>query len=234
MNDKNYYLLVLLWILFASIQSGCHPTSGDDNHINEPSGELMPLQVGNWWEYQIIKPQWANPIQDTVRNQIVKIISVSTDEQNYTVFGHNFVPFSDNSPEYYWLIRNGQNGLYQMGGIAETDSLILNNLEYPYPGEIGDSILIPQLSFSRENLNFYFSDSLHITLIDKKREVITPVGLFNCYVYHFSLSAGDDVLYGFDYFLYFSPGLGLVKQEERRETDQSIITELLLIDYEIK
>lgn len=228
MNDKNYYLLVLLLILLASILSGCNPTSGE--YKNKPPGELMPLQVGNWWEYELTYLSSSN---DTVRFEIDRAVNFMIEDEYYTAFAFNQVPFPPETPEYYWLRRNGEAGMYQMGGISETDTLFKNDLLYPYPGEIGDSLKLPEIFFSRQNLNFFLSDTLHITLVDINREVVTPAGMFTCHVYNFKKSAGDDVLEELDYYLFYSPGVGLIKQEERGESDQRIISKLELLSYEV-
>ena len=54
------------------------------------------------------------------------------------------------------------------------------------------------------------------------------------FVYNFDLSAGDDVAERFDYYLFYSLGVGLVKQEERGKFNQDIKSEFILMNYQIR
>lgn len=203
------------------------------NNNKERSDVLRPMSVGNWWEYQVRRPQWQDSIQDTVREIISDKIEITLGAEVYTVWGWKPDLDQEANPNYRWLSRNDKDGLFLMGGISATDSIFINELHYKYPAEVGDKWSVPQLSFSRSEHEFYVSDTLHITLVDKNRELKTPAGTFLCYVYNFDLSAGEDVLEKLDYYFFYDPGIGLVKQEERGKSDGRILSELILIGYEI-
>jgi hypothetical protein len=97
---------------------------------------------------------------------------------------------------------------------------------------VGETIETPQISFSPERLEFYISDTLSITLIDDNRQIETPAGTFSCYVYYYDLDIGED-LDRVDYYLFYSPRVGLIKQEERSKFEKRLIAELVLTGYQM-
>ncbi len=174
-------------------------------------------------------------MKDTLRYEVVDKVQVPWADGSHTAYAFNLVPFPPGATEFYWLYRNGEVGVYLMGGVAETDTLFTNELDKWYPAEKGQTWEVPQLSFSRENLTFYVSDTLHITLIDDNRKIETPAGTFECYVYKFTVSNGDDVIAKWDYFMYYSPGIGLVAQISATEHEpEDIKEEMYLINYKVK
>ncbi len=201
-----------------------------NNEQGDKIDELIPLIVGNYWVYETT---YLDVQKDTIRYEVSHKIDVPIGDTSYTAYAANFVPFQEGLEPHYWLRRNGELGIYNMGGISDTDTLFTNEVEYKLPSEVGETIQTPQISFSYDRFEFYVSDTLSITLIDDDRKIITPAGTFECYVYNFQLDAGDDVLSDFDYYLFYSPGIGLVKQEERGERRQNIITEMILMEYRI-
>lgn len=217
------FITILLFLAF----SACG-LLGEDKK-GQPD-ELRPLAMGNWWEYEVT----YSSIKDTLRYEVRKVETVSIEGETYTAFGWNLVPFPENTPEYYWLQRNGENGLYTMGGIADTDTLFVNELSKKYPAEVGETWRVPQLAFSRSNLEFYVSDTLEITLVDNDRQVDTPAGTFLCYVYKFSLFPADDVPTLWDYFMFYKPGTGLIMQKAVSQLSNETKEELVLINYDTK
>ncbi|MEX0719126.1 MAG: hypothetical protein WD059_00575 [Balneolaceae bacterium] len=220
--------VTIFTIFVAGICSACGLLGGDDK---TPSGDLMPLTVGNYWEYDFT---YLEVIKDTLRYEVAKEVQVPWGDTSYTAYAFNLTPFPPDAPEYYWLYRNGEAGLYQMGGMADTDTLFTQYVDKPWPAEEGESWDIPRLAFSRDSLKFYVSDTLNITLVDNDREVVTPAGKFDCYVYKFTISLGEDVLQKWDYFMYYSPGVGLVAQIATGEGDpEDIKEEMYLMIYKI-
>jgi hypothetical protein len=218
---------LLVSVFLVVMGSSCDLFNNEQNIV---SGELIPLAVGNYWVYETT---YLDALIDTIHYEVSHKLEVPIGDTSYTAFAANFVPFPEGLEPYYWLRRNGDHGIYKMGGISNTDTLFTNEVEYKLPSEVGETIQTPQISFSYDRFEFYVSDTLNITLIDDNRKIITPAGTFECYVYNFQLDAGDDVLSDFDYYLFYSPGVGLVKQEERGERRQNIITEMTLMEYRI-
>ncbi|MEX0609441.1 MAG: hypothetical protein WD016_13520 [Balneolaceae bacterium] len=206
---------------------------GGEKEKNTPD-DLMPLAVGNYWEYDFT---YLEVIKDTLRYEITAGVEVPVGDTSYTAYAANFLPFPSGAPEYYWLYRNGEAGVYQMGGMAETDTLFMNNIRRMYPAEEGQTWDIPQLSFSRDSLEFYVSDTLSITLIDDGREIVTSAGTFECYVYKFKIDFYEEgvVFTTWDYFMYYSSGVGLVAQISTSEDKpESIKEEMYLMDFSLK
>lgn len=222
----------LTLLLIGCLLSGCGLLVSDNDHIH--SDDLMPLEVGNWWDYEVRNHLFQNPVVDTVRYEVTAEVPVTVEGASYTAFAFNLLPFPEGTPEYYWLNRNAGDGLYTMGGIAETDTLFVNSIDKKYPAEIGETWESSQISFSRSDFEFYINDTLKITVVDTDREVQTPAGTFRCYVYHFEADQGEDVAANAQIFQFYSPGVGLIKQEDRRESDNELRSELVLIGYHVQ
>lgn len=224
---------IILSLVIAILLTSCGIFDNDDNKLQE--GVLQPFAVGNWWEYEI--QRFSEP--DTVREVVSELVEVTVGDETFISFAWNSEIDWGDFPEYIWLARNGDQGLYLMGGVAETDTLFINALQYKYPAEVGETWEVPQVSFSRTDYQFYISDTLSVTLIDNNRQIETPSGKYSCFVYYFQVSMGYDVLGYFGYYLYYKPGIGLVAQEEWGEhpsgnPDQNqLLSRLVLIDYHL-
>ena len=148
------------------------------------------------------------------------------------MYGYNYFPFFEDEPEYYWLYRNGEEGLYFMGGISDTDTLLINELRYKYPAEVGETWSVPRMSFSVEEEYFYIYDTLEVTLNDTGYKLETQAGVFTTEVYKFTVSNGEDVANDWDYYMYYRPSVGLVAQISTTENDiENIEDEMYLLDY---
>ena len=210
---------------------------GCDLFTNEQSlqtGKLIPLAVGNYWEYE---STYLDVLKDTIRYEVTAEVQVPIGDTSYTAYAANFVPFPPDLDPYYWLRRNGAQGLYTMGGISDTDTLLINELEYKLPSEVGETIQSPQLSFSFDRFEFYISDTLSITLIDDNREIVTSAGKFECFVYKFKIDFFEEgvIFTTWDYYLYYSTGIGLIAQISTQENNENDIKEeMYLIDYRVQ
>ena len=195
---------------------------------------MVPLAVGNYWVYETT---YLDVLKDTIRYEVTQQVEVPIGDTSYAAYAANFVPFPEGLEPYYWLRRNGANGLYLMGGISDTDTLFVNNVEYKLPAEVGETFTSPRVSFSFDRFEFYQSDTLSITLIDDDREIVTPAGKFECLVYKFSIDFFEEgvVFTTWDYYLYYSIGIGLVAQISTEKNDMDDLKEeLYLIKYVLK
>lgn len=223
-----YSTIISLVILVFLFGNSCGLLNGEDN--KKESGELMPLAVGNWWEYEAT---YLDVLKDTIRYEVTAEIEVPVGDATYTAYAANFLPFPPDLEPYFWLRRNGEQGIYSMGGISKADTLFMNEVEYKFPSEVGETIQSPQVSFSYDRFEFYLSDTLSITLVDDGREIDTPAGKFNCFVYKFTVSNGDDVP-RWDYYLYYRTGVGLVAQIATSEDEpENIKQEMYLMNYKV-
>jgi len=191
-----------------------------------PDDVLVPLEVGNWWEYQISGLNGSH----LYREKVFETLVVPT--PGGSTIASAIAVDNGQEPPHKWLRANGPLGYYILGGVAPSDTLFSASVVYAYPAKVGDRWKAKQLSFSRTTLKFYQSNILDITLVDNERVVVTPAGTFVCYVYRYVLDAGDDVVLDFVYYTYYSPTVGLIKQEERRE-NESILNEMVLVRYNI-
>jgi len=220
---------ILVSVILVVLGLSCDLFNNEQDMV---SGDLMPLAVGNYWVYETT---YLDVLKDTIRYEVTQQVEVPIGDTSYTAYAANFVPFPEGLAPHYWLRRNGELGIYTMGGISDTDTLFINEVEYKLPSEVGETIQTPQISFSYDRFEFYISDTLSITLIDDAREIITPAGTFECYVYRFTLSNGEDVIANWDYLIYYSLGVGLVAQISVTENEpEDIKQEMYLMNYHIQ
>lgn len=208
--------------------SACNVFSNEN--MKPAIGELNPLEVGNYWEYEV--PFFSQT--DTVRYEVTRRLQVQVDGESHTVFTYGRIPAAPAVPTHYWLYRNSDEGLTLMGGIAETDTLLINRVEYRYPERVGAQWEAPQLSFSFNTRTFSEADVLEITLVDDARQITTPAGTFTCYVYKFSKRPASDVLAVWDYFMYYAPTTGLIAQIAKSQQSGDVKEEMYLIDYRVQ
>ncbi len=221
---------VLIFLCAATLLSGCNLFNNDQGKL---SRELIPLAVGNYWIYETT---YLDVLKDTIRYEVTGEVQVPVGDTSYTAFAANFMPFPSDLEPYYWLRRNGEQGIYTMGGISNADTLFMNEVEYKLPSEVGETIQTPQLAFSQERLEFYISDTLSITLIDDDREIVTPAGKFECYVYKFKVDFYEEevVFATWNYFMYYNSGIGLVAQISTTENKpEDTKEEMYLMKYQI-
>lgn len=227
MNNKHTLVLLLGFTLFF--------TSCDlfvaDSKVN--SGELMPLAVGNYWEYKF---NYVG-IENDLRYEVTSEVEVPSGDTTYKAYAMNFLPFPTGSQPYYWLGRNGTQGLQVMGGISDTDTLFIDEVQFKFPSEVGETFNSTRVAYSRDRLEFYISDTLSVTLVDDDRVIRTPAGKFTCLVYRYKkvFYEGDIPLDVWDYYAYYTPGIGLVAQIATNEGEpEDVKEEMYLVKFSVK
>jgi hypothetical protein len=228
------FTLLLTLLLLA----GCGLFNTDPK---KPTGELVPLAVGNYWDYH----RWylSPNIADTIREEILSehTFMVGGTEQKmygYQKFypqqskripqGSSLLAFLENEygsspayykgntsePEYEWLRANGENGLLSFGGISPADTLILKNLQYRYPGRAGEQQEFPTLSYSFSELQFSVQDTIAIETLGTNETFESEWATYKgCYVYRFQEVGKEDAVYIWDHYVYIKPGIGVVAVE---------------------
>jgi len=206
----------------------------------KPNLDLVPLAVGNTWNYA----RFAISVnyRDTMSVVIVDEDQLEYDGRPYTAYTQfNYFNFNDNPYPWRWMVRTDKDGHYQFASIIVSsqsgiDTLVINDLVYKYPAEIGDSTFVKRFKFAGGVKNeIVVFDTVIYTLISKDEEIETPAGTFSCYVYkHYRPPFALDVLYGDYVYEYFVPGIGKVaKIIEAYSVPGYIKHKTLLYDYHL-
>jgi hypothetical protein len=202
--------------------------------VNEPvvevPKELMPLTVGNRWRYL---SGLFNP-PDTTVLEITRRIPVTIEGVAYEASAYKYYRQGGAVSDVEWLHWNGDDGLYWLGGISDADTLLLKKLGFKYPAEVGESWPVPTMAYSSSDRRFYVRDTLTFHVVSTKEELETPAGKFECFVYRFSRKPAPDVLAYWNYFEYYSPGLGWVAEIVRDPFENDRVKGMtILYDFQI-
>lgn len=192
------------------------------------SGELMPMQVGSFWVYQA----WRPDPPETLKAEITRKVSVSIDGVTYEASAY-LLPYPVNGPRppFEWLYWNGPDGLYWLGGISKTDTLLYKALLFKYPVQGGESWNVIRINYDDANQRFYFFDTLAVSLVSKDEPIETPAGEFKCYVYKYSKRSAFDVYENWDYYHYFTPGIGRAAYIQINSITGRPLDRLYLMEY---
>ena len=225
-------VLALAALLTVGLLAGC------DSAVEEgPEGptpeELFPLEVGNRWHYQT---EYVG-ILDSVTVEITGALDVEHGGKHYRAYVEQFYYDYEEAarPPYAQLLAAGPGGLYVMGGMAPTDTLIGRYLNRKHPAEVGETWPMVRLSYrwGGERPHFAISDTLEATFVTADEELETPAGRFRCYVYKYTYLPADDVASYWDVFDYYAPGVGLVAQIQRASDSGELKQQMLLYAYEL-
>lgn len=201
--------------------------------IKEEKDNILPLSVGNKWIYII---EYSYGQGDTIIWEVLSKTDFNIDGSKVTAYGMNY--YIKILPNYNWLFCNGPDGLYALGGISDTDTLIIKDLKLKYPAIEGDSYQVLDMRYSRSDEIFYIKDTITYSVVSTSDTLVTPAGTFSgCYVYNYRIKQADDVSGFDDYYDYFVPRIGLVGTIVRtivRNEPQDTTLKLLLSNYSIK
>lgn len=225
MRTQLHLLTAILFLLLVHCEHAVDPTT----FLN--TRELMPLQAGNIWYYQV----WAFATPFTARAEIARKVPLTIGGVSYDASAY-LIPYPTNiePPPFAWLYWNGPDGLYWLGGISPTDTLLYKTLLFKYPAEVGESWRVIRINYDDYEEKFYFDDTLTVSLVSKNEIIETPAGKFKCHVYSYRKRPADDVSVKWDYYHYYLPGLGRIAYITRSSDDQSIRDRILLSDYKVK
>lgn len=208
---------------------------------NEPkklSGELIPLAVGNYWDYHrwYISPN----IADTIREEIFSEHSFVIEGVEQQVYGYQRYNVAIANPEieYQWLRMNDEEGSHIVGGISSTDTLIQKSIYYKYPESVGQSWDFFAASYNFNSSTFFVIDTIAIEVISLNDTFETEFASYkNCYVYRYSEIGQGDGVFHWHHYIYIKPGIGIVGVETRDflmsedyEENPRIIGQHILID----
>ena len=214
----NILILSSFILLHASCNNPEEPPPKDSVEVAISNG-ILPLKVGYYWKYQNYYLKADTSISGEGRTEEYKINKLSTtiySNENYSVF-HRIWGYFNTSMGHYiyaadeWFFRNFNDGLYQMGGKVNDDSIYTKLLWYKYPVQKGETWESPDLVYNTLTNNFFINDSTTYTCTDSNVVFKTPLGNFSCIVYyHREIDNEGDVISITDIYDYYLPNLGLV------------------------
>jgi hypothetical protein len=215
------YHLQIIVLLFVSSCRDNSVTFGD-------VAEIWPMHPGDVHYYQITSPTWA---QDTLKFEITGSLKIMYNSQQYTVTKMASYSIHDLKPPYQFLYWNGPDGVYVMGGIAPTDTIIVKELMLKYPARVGDTWNMYPINYSYSSGKFNLGTKPQVwSLVSQNISVQTPSGIFNCYQYRFSQHPDDDILDIWDYNYYYAPGLGQISEKTVSTMEKTTKEEYILIN----
>lgn len=183
-----YLRLFLLGGLMITL-IGCHSTTNQVQDSNNVSGSILPLNIGNYWEYTILSTRLDSVLSDTgkVRMEVTRIDTFDNFIGYYinNLIIHPFFSFGS-----ILILSNLADGLYT----AE------NQLTIP-PSSPKIQKVLPFPTFLSDSVHY----SSYIIYTNSVSEKITvPAGSFDCIKYSMLLN-GDTVAV-----IWAKPNIGII------------------------
>jgi hypothetical protein len=224
MGAKKLISLILSSSLVLWVTTCKKDFSATNTSTKIESDVLIPLKVGNYWNYEATYYSST----DSVRYAVKERLTVHYEGHHYEAF---FAAYNNANPNPRWLYWNGADGLYSMGGLSETDTMIFPVLQFKYPVEKGETWEVSRMVYNLVEQRFYIKDTLTYTCIDNDSSIVTPSATFQTVAYMFKVSQGDDVLLKEKHFFYYAPRIGLIKHEIKNESGTLIKAKMVLYSY---
>jgi hypothetical protein len=228
---KYLKIIFLLSILLTSCDS---PVEVENNSV------LLPLSVGNYWKYEIYSYSSTGEILSGLTDSLLLTIDedviVNLDGKIYKG-GVMTRKFGENAfPETRWIYSNLNDGLYYLGGYADTDTLYKKILYLKYPTVESETWSLSYMAFNLQTGNFIYDpdSTTNITCQTLTNNIKTDIGEFDCICYFLSEKPAEDVLFNWDYYFYYAPNIGLVAMEVRSAYDNILIQKMILTDYALQ
>ncbi|MFA5668205.1 MAG: hypothetical protein WC967_03105 [Balneolaceae bacterium] len=198
----------LIFLCAVTLFASCSLFNNDQG---KPTGELIPLAVGNYWDYHrwYISPN----IADTIREEILSEHLFEIDGVETKVYGYQRYHSSNTHPEinYQWFRMNNEEGSHFAGGFSDADTLIQKNIVYKYPQAVGQVWDYFGISYNFEERTFSIKDTIAIEVISLNDTFETEFGKYKgCYVYRYSEIGKGDGVYHWHHYVYIKPGIGIV------------------------
>lgn len=184
---------------------------------------IHPLTTGNTWTYidSIFYQDHNLQGLDTSRVGIIGKDSIDFNGQFLEVYYRNSIDMSSNQPTgASWLLRNELYGLYSYGYKENSTGIIHRSMAFKYPVSVGDNWKTYAYSSTPSSWNVV--DSVTTTCVAVNEVFKTPAGNFDCFVYKFSY-------FGFDFYTYYSKGIGEVGSVLKYYNSNTILQKKCLI-----
>jgi len=196
-------LLIILSNLISCNRDTGGPGNSDDC-LQYGEDALLPSEIGNYWKYSM---KVYTSFTDSVTYSIVETLTVNHEDRNYKLF---IAKYDNEGSEPNWLYWNGPDGLYSMGGLTKTDTMIYPVLQFKYPVSQGETWEVPRMVYNFYGKEFYIKDTTTYTCVDTNYSYITPLDTFQTYVYMFKRRPAEDVQDKEIYNYYYTPSIGLI------------------------
>ena len=196
------------------------------------AADIMPLAAGNQWAYR--STAYGAAVAETVFYDITQQIPLVFRGNAVQAWGMRMYFKHMGTSPALWLRWKGADGVYDMGGISPTHTMLTGDLLLKYPAMPGDTWQVQNVVYSPYDSLFRIQDTLTYSLDTSGVLLRTPAGLFSCYVYKYSQKPADDVLEPWDYYWYYSPGVGLVGGNVRGHLGGDIKGQFDLLSYHVQ
>ncbi|MCU7491552.1 MAG: hypothetical protein HF300_13260 [Ignavibacteria bacterium] len=233
---KQFAIKYLLFILLFVSLSSCEKSNPlrSDPVSNGPVANLFSLKPGNKWKYITYEYFFGKErILDTLTVEITKEVTYNFNEKTYTAAVKQN-RLGQIAEDCKWLYSNGENGVYQCGGISSADTVFKRDLIYKNPVNKGESWPVPSLVYDPFNQKFFIEEILNYDCYSTNDTLETPAGTFACTVYHYKRHPDNDVLEYWEYFEYYAPNIGRVGIFISRADSQELLYKSIIISYDVK
>ncbi len=134
-------LLIIISTLISCNRDPSKPGNSDDC-LKYGKDVLLPSGIGNYWKYSM---KVYTSFTDSVTYSIVDTLTVNHEDRDYKVF---IAKYDNEGSEPNWLYWNGPDGLYSMGGLTKTDTMIYPVLQFKYPVSQGETWEVPRMLYN--------------------------------------------------------------------------------------
>ena len=226
MKINNYHIIILISV-FAFVVSSCGDSLGYEDNIKVEYGEteeLLPLTIGNYWNYDIVHYDSYGNInkRDTVKIEVLDMTLFNDTNWYYFSNCSEILPELAESA----MFKNSDSGLV----VTSIMDRVIDELLFQYPAEINSEIKISYPDDEGKYIERELSSLNEIVKINSTE--------YKCCKYW-------DTLYNYDgtaeynpmNVYYFKPGTGLVKTvryEVSPYGELFVHRKMALIDYELK
>lgn len=251
---KQFFTIGTIFMIIGLFLTSC----SDDSKDPFTEGDILPMSVGNTWEYLAYDIDYSTDTSgtavnfDTTKNVITDKKTVQYNGTNYEVY--EFTTLDANSNEPYstaWYKNKESDGIWIYGKNSSGEEVIYPYLSKKFPADKGDSWYTYSISNDSTGTS-YASDSSLTDCTNNDIHVSFPSGTFRCIIYHEILHVGNVKYFEnyvgpdfykkhknmfelktiWDVYLYYSPGYGYIGLVIHDENDR-IIYKKYLVDSDL-
>ncbi len=262
-NAIFFSCLLFVLLQFGCEDSGTNtenpPTIICYDTLTLSANPLTPGGVGSYWKYNMFiynkTKRYENDttwrykdfssfridfddtsltIFDSRKREIANKLIVHSGDYCYEVIAYINTSLSYTNPKkLYWLYWIGTEGVYEMGGYNEVDTVIIKGLKFPYPIKKGDKWRGQHTYY--DGSIFRAEETILSECIADNEKLVTPFfTIDSCYVMLTRIHPSEDVGGYDDYYQYYAPNKGLVCQvlKHTSPNDQDWFIVSVLLEYE--